>query len=225
MQLQNLEEMKKAIELSEQLKASLSSLKKEEINSLALYSETDYCITNMLVNNNDQRPFHLDKYMLSGNTGYDFIDPRFLDKGSPLHDSLLNLIKDTINKNFITIYIKPKIFSFQNNDLFSLKFYNTFKFQGCGRIQGLDLQKQDDFLQLGASNSNESEKINVSVELVKKGMLSYEGNSLKDKDLLIYGEDVESNRYLDFFLTKMEPNKVLNIVPYLDRPFMHDNVD
>jgi hypothetical protein len=225
MQASNLEEMKRAIELSEQLKSSLSALNKEEISSLNLYSETNYCLTNMLLDEEADRSFHLDKYMLSGHTGYDYINPRYLDKSSPLHDSLQKLIKDTMNKNFVSIYLKPKTFSFQNNDLFSLKFYNTFKLAGCGRIQGLDFQKQNDFLQLGAGNSNELDKINASVELVKKGMLCYEGNSIKDKDLLIYGADVESNRYLDFFLTKMKPKKVLNIIPYHNSPFLHDNVD
>ncbi len=225
MQTPNSGEIKRAIELSEKLKASLNLLKKEEINALTLNSETNYSLTKMLSDGDFEKSFNLNKYMLSGNTGYDYIDPRFLDKGNSLYDSLIMLIKETLNKDYLTVYIKPKSFSFQNNDLFSLKFYNSFKQEECGRIIGLDFNNHNDYLQLAESNSNWLNKINVSVELVKKGMLSYEGNSIKDKDVLIYGADVESNRCLDYFLKEIRPNKVLNIIPYHNSIFIHDNVD
>jgi hypothetical protein len=174
------------------------------------------------------RPPVLYKYTLQGTGNYNELELDY-DKfgyGNDLFNDLNNIIRRKLGEDYIIIFCRELDSYKYQQDLFCVKFYNVFNKGQNGHIS---FSQSRSSFQLGEISNNimksKNGQVQIDLNLVYPKAMSYNGADILDKNVLFYGFDVETNKYLNFFFSNNPPKAILNIIPYTSDSFVHDNVD
>ncbi len=172
------------------------------------------------------RPPVLTKYTIQGTGKYNNLDCDMLEVGSDLYNDFLRLINTSLDEDYVIIFCRELDSYKHQQDLFSVKFYNIFNNGQFGSISFIQTRSsyQSGEIENRPKKAREGQ-VQIDLDLVYPKVMSYSGVDIRDKNVLFYGFDVESNKYLNYFFGNNPPKAILNIIPYTSNSFVHDNVD
>jgi|688.fasta_scaffold03634_26 hypothetical protein len=168
----------------------------------------------------------LSKYTLQGTGKYNELEFDKLGFGNDLFNDLNDIIRRTLGEDYVIIFCRELDSYKHQQDLFCVKFYNVFN---KGQNGNISFAQSRSSFQLGEISNNAKKakngQVQIDLDLVYTKAMSYNGVDIVDKNVLFYGFDVESNKYLNYFFGNNPPKAILNIIPYTSNSFVHDNVD
>ena len=168
----------------------------------------------------------LKKYLLK-NTFSDYISTEELREGRELRKTLDTLMETTFANEFININFIDKSsrvhYSDQGIEQFSIIFRKTYD-RISGSIRVFRVDEQPGKIKLGEISSTNG-KAEINVDFVRTACLKYVGPEFTDKNVLLFGPNIEENPYLIELLNSFPPKKLINIVPLGSARSFFDNVD
>jgi hypothetical protein len=203
----------------------------KEIEDYLIYKEESNYFLNDVMNegsfNNGETEFK--KYILKGFDS-DFIKPNNLNTGKKLYQELKSIINEFIGEDYVLIIFSENGSRSWRNDemeVFTLMFRKTFATKKLGQIKVLKLEDCNKGISVGEISTRRSDsQITIQLNCLHLDYFRYQGNSLKNENVLFYGFNIEENPYLVKLFETNAPKKLLNIVPVNHRnSFFHDNVD
>lgn len=166
------------------------------------------------------------KYLLK-NTYSDFISTEELQEGRELRIELDTEIKSTLGNEFINISFVDNSSHTRYSDgieQFSLIFRKTYD-KIPGSIRALRVDDRPGKVKLGDNISELNGKSEINIDFVRTSCLKYIGPYFKNKNVLLFGPNIEENPYIVELFNCFPPKKLTNIVPLGSMRSFFDNVD
>lgn len=212
----------------ESLKALLNDFKQGENMLVEQYGTPKYYL-NEVVNDNStlKKEITLKKYVLGSLEKTRFINANELKKGKFLFDELLSLINGFLGTDYVLIFFLESRRNFNDEylEVFNLSFKRNFSTSKSGHVKIYKTEDCSKEVQLGEIIKTESNLSKISVDLVRKNNLVYEGASFENENILFYGHNIEENPFLVKLFEKNSPKNLLNIIPLNGFHSFSDNVD
>lgn len=166
------------------------------------------------------------KYLLK-NTFSDYISTEELREGRELRRILDTLIETSFANEFINVNFIDKSsrvrYSDEGIEQFSIIFRKTYD-RISGSIRVFRVDEQPEKIKLGDISST-NDKAEINVDFVRTACLKYVGPEFTNKNVLLFGPNVEENPYLVELLNCFPPKNLINIVPLGSARSFFDNVD